>query len=230
MHQGQTWWHPRWFPVPYHQDLVWFSRLLWCHPECSRVAFLECFLGLLREASVFPVPIHIPEYSPYGRWKAWVIAISVYVIAKGLTRGKSDFCPQATRASHSSSFPQIPQKEYLGSWDRSHQRASSGLLRASTTKGRSPLHFQSDQILQFLICVFKNLLFTSSASVHIDWRHSHDKDSLSGGWPLRQAAKRMTSRLRDVPGARVPPRSQTCSQQVWIPHDYQAWGLSKSTQ
>ena len=33
------------------------------------------------------------------------------------------------------------------------------------------------------------------------------KDSLSGHWPLRQAAKLVTSDLRDVPRVRVPPRS-----------------------
>ena len=42
------------------------------------------------------------------------------------------------------SFPQIPQKEYLRSWDKSHWKASSGPLRASITKGRNPLHFQSE--------------------------------------------------------------------------------------
>ena len=89
--------------------------------------------------------------------------------------------------------------------------AFSGLLRASATKGRSPLHFQSDQILQFPICVLKNLMVTSRASTHIGRRHSHEKDSLSGLWPLRQAAKRLTSSLRDVPGARALPHSQTCS-------------------
>ena len=120
-------------------------------------------------------------------------------------RGKSGFCPQAIRANPSSSCPQIPQKEYLRSWNRSHWRAFSGLLRASTTKGRGPLHLQSNQILQFLICVLKNLTIFSSASIHIDQRHSHDKDSLSGHWPLRQATK------RDVAEARVPLPSQTCS-------------------
>ena len=124
---------------------------------------------------------------------------------------KSDFCPRATRANPSSSFPQIPQKEYLGSWDRSHWRAFSHLLTASTTKGRGSLHIQSEQILQILIYVFKNLLLTSSASIHIDRRHSHDTDSLSGCWPLKQAAKRVTSSLRDVPRARAPPHSQMCS-------------------
>ena len=121
------------------------------------------------------------------------------------------FCPQVTRANPSSSFPQIPQKEYLRSGDKSHQRAFSGLLRASTTKRRSPLHFQSDQILQFPICVLKNVMITSSASIHIDQKHSHDKDSLSGHWPLRQATKKVTSSLRDVTGVRAPPPSQTCS-------------------
>ena len=51
-------------------------------------------------------------------------------------------------------------------------------------------------------------MVTSNASLHIDQRHSHDKDSLSGRWPLRQAGKRMASSLRDVPGASVPPSSQ----------------------
>ena len=72
------------------------------------------------------------------------------------------------------------------------------------------MHFQSDQILQFPICVLKNLMVTSSASIHIDQRHSHDRLTL-GLSTLRQAAKRVTSSLRDVPGARVPPHSQTCS-------------------
>ena len=89
--------------------------------------------------------------------------------------------------------------------------SSSGPLRANTTKGRSPLHFQSDQILELLICVSKNLMITSSTFIHIDRWHSHDKDSLSGRWPLRQAAKRVTSSLRDIPGARAPPHSQTRS-------------------
>ena len=123
----------------------------------------------------------------------------------------SDFCPQATDTNPSSSFPQFPQKEYLGSGDKSHQGAFSGLLRAGTTKSRSPLHFQSDHILQFPICVLKNIMVTSSASIHIDQRHSHDKDSLAGHWPLRQATKKVTSSLRDVPGVRALPHSQTCS-------------------
>ena len=126
-------------------------------------------------------------------------------------RKKWFFCPQAARAIPSSSFPQIPQKEYLGSWDRSHWRAFSHLLTASTTKGRGPLHVQSEQILQILIYVIRNLLLTSSASIHIDWRHSRDTESLSGCWPLKQAAKRVTSSLRDVPRARAPPHSQMCS-------------------
>ena len=90
-------------------------------------------------------------------------------------------------------------------------RASSGPLRASATKGRSPLYFQSDQILQFPICVLKNLVVTSGASVHTDGRHSRDKDSLFELWPLSQAAKRVTSSLRDIPGARAPPHSQMYS-------------------
>ena len=76
---------------------------------------------------------------------------------------------------------------------------------------RSPLYFQSNQILQFLICVFKNLMVTSRAFIHIYRRHSHDKESLSGRWPLRQAAKRVTSSLRGVPGARAASHFQTCS-------------------
>ena len=137
-------------------------------------------------------------------------------------RKKWFFCPQTISSSPSSSFPQIPQKEYLRSWDRNHWRTLFGLLRAITTKGRSPLYFQSDQIQQFLICVLKNLMATSSAFIPIDRRHSPDKDSLSGCWPLRQAAKGVTSSLRYVPGARSPPHSQTCSsQQVWVSHDFQ---------
>ena len=75
-------------------------------------------------------------------------------------------------------------------------------LVAQTVKNPSAIQ---DKV--FPICVLKN----HSASVHMDQRHSHDKDSLSGRWPLRQAAKRVTSSLRDVPGARALPRSQTCS-------------------
>ena len=121
------------------------------------------------------------------------------------------FCPQTISANPPSSFPQVPQKEYLRSWDRSHWRTLFGLLRAITIKGRSLLYFQSDQILQFLICVLKNLMATSNAFTPIDWRQSPDKDSLSGCWPLRPAAKRMTFSLRYVPWARAPPHSQTCS-------------------
>ena len=127
-----------------------------------------------------------------------------------LSEEKSDFCPRATRANPSSSFLQIPQKEYLRSWDKSHCRAFSDPLTVSTTKGRSPLYFQYDQSLQFLISVLKNFMVNSNASIHIDQKHNHDKDSLSGRWPLRQAGKRVTPSLRDVPGARAPPCSQTC--------------------
>ena len=135
------------------------------------------------------------------------VALPVHVLAKASQQGKSDFCPQAIRANPSSSFPQIPQEEYLRSGDKSQQKASCGPLRANAT----PLHFQSDQTLQFPICVLKNLMVTSSAFIHKDRRHSHDKVSLSGRWPLRQAAKRVTSGLRVVPGARALPRSQKCS-------------------
>ena len=138
---------------------------------------------------------------------------SIYEVSQW---GKSDFCPQATRVNASSSLPQLSQKKYLKSWDRGHSRAFSGLLRASTTKGRSPRHFQSNQVLQFPICVLKNLMVTSDACIHTDQKHSHDKDSLLGCWPLKQAAKRWTSSLRDVPGARAPPHSQTCSCNFWL--------------
>ena len=148
--------------------------------------------------------------------------------------GKSDFCAKLTRANPSSSFPEIPQKEYLGSWETIHWRAFSGLLRASTTKG-SPLHFQVDQILQFPVYVFKNLMIRGNASTHIDQRHSHDKDLLLGLWTLRQPAKRMTSSLRDVPGTRAPPCSQTCRCNFQLLARLGAfihivWGLSKSTE
>ena len=81
-------------------------------------------------------------------------------------------------------FHRFHRKKYLRSWVKSHQRASPGPLRASTTK-RSPYHFQYDHILQFPICVLKNLMVTSSASIHTYRRHSHDKDSLSCCWLLR---------------------------------------------
>ena len=131
-------------------------------------------------------------------------------VVEGGQWGKSDFCPRVTRANPSNSFPQTPQKKYLRSWDRSQWSTFSDLLKASTTEGRSPLQFQSDQILHFPICVLKNLMVTSNASIHVDPRHSHDKDSLSRHWSLRQAAKRVPSSLRDIPGARVLPCSQTC--------------------
>ena len=53
-------------------------------------------------------------------------------------------------------------------------------------------------------------MVSSSASLHIDQRHSRDKDSLSDRWFLRQAAKRVTSSLRDIPGVRVLSCSQMC--------------------
>ena len=175
---------------------------------------------------MFHVLMHIPKYSPEHnrtielqrdeqknpRCLFWVSPHQYMWEQKGLWRvglqGKSDFCPQVTRTNPSSS--QIPQKDHLGSWDTS-SLAFFGLLRASTTKRRNPFHFQSDQILKFPIFVLKNLMVTSNASTHIDWRHSHGKDSLSGLWPLRQAAKRMTSNLRDVPEVRVLYRSQMYS-------------------
>ena len=54
------------------------------------------------------------------------------------------------------------------------------LYKSNATKGRSTLHFQFDQILQFPICVLENLMVTSNASIPIDRSQSHDKDSLSG--------------------------------------------------
>ena len=59
-------------------------------------------------------------------------------------------------------------------------------------------------------------MVTSNTSTHVDQRHSHDKDSLSGPWPLRQVAKRVTSSLRDVPGVRAPPHSQMCCCNFWL--------------
>ena len=59
-------------------------------------------------------------------------------------------------------------------------------------------------------------MVTSSASIHRAQMHSHDKDSLSGCWPLTQAGKRVPSGLRDLPGARAPPHSQTCSCNFWL--------------
>ena len=41
-----------------------------------------------------------------------------------------------------------------------------GGLRASATKGRSPMHFQSAQIWGVPICVLRNLMLTSNASIH----------------------------------------------------------------
>ena len=136
--------------------------------------------------------------------------------------------------------------ELLSQSFQSHQRAFSGPLRASFTKGGSPLHFQSDQILGFPIYVLKNLMVTSGATVHIDRRHSRDKDSLSGCYPLRQAAKRATSSLRDIPEARGPPSSRTCSSMKCVKRQLrckfwllatlgasglsiQIWGLNNST-
>ena len=113
-------------------------------------------------------------------------------------------------------FHRFHRKDYLRSWDKRHLRAFSGPLTVNTNKGRSPLYFQSDQILQFPICVLKILIITSSAFIHTDRRQSHDKDSLSGSWPLRQAPLRVTSRLRDIPGTRAPPHSHTCSCNFWL--------------
>ena len=52
-------------------------------------------------------------------------------------------------------------------------------------------------------------------------RHSPDKDSFLGRWPLKQSAKRVTSSLRDIPGARVPPcsiRAPSNFQSTWFAH------------
>ena len=78
-------------------------------------------------------------------------------------------------------------------------------------------------------------MVTSKASTHIDQRYSHDKDLLLGLWTLKQPAKRMTSSLRDVPGTRAPPCSQTCSCNFQLLARLGAsihivWGLSKSTE
>ena len=183
MHQGRPDSIPDWFLAPYHQDLCLIFTPPLMSPQVQQSSFPGIFPGTSRGSIGLSC-----AYAQVGRSGESLshCHISICDSERVAQWGKSDFCPQGTRASPSSSFPQIPQKEYLGSWDRSHQRASSGLLRASTTKRRRPLHFQSDQILQFLICVFTNLMFTRSAAIHIDWRHSHDKDSLSGGWPLRQ--------------------------------------------
>ena len=164
------------------------------------------------------------------------VTTPVYVIAKGsASKEKVIFVlkllgPTLPVLSH-----WFHRKKYLKSWDKNHQRASSGLLRASTTK-RSPYHFQSDRILQFPICILRTLVITSSASIHIDRRQSHDKDSLSGHWPLRQAAKRVTSSLRGVSGARVPPLPIYAPSNVLArlaqfskAKRFHTWGLSKST-
>ena len=204
--------------VPYHQDLCLICPFVLMWPGVEQSSFPRIFSkGLLGEASILFVPVCTPEsvlttveaVSHKGMNNNQDISsecchITICESERVGQRGKSDFCPQAIRANPSSSFPQIPQKEYLRSWDKNHQRASSGPLRASATKGRNPLHFQSDQILQFPICV---LMVTSRAFIHIDRRHSCEKVSLLGHWPLRQAAKRVTSTLREVPGARAPPRS-----------------------
>ena len=138
------------------------------------------------------------------------VTTPVYVIAKGLAREeKVIFVLKLLGPIFQ--FISTDSTERISK--ESRHKLPENLLWSvnSTTKWRNPLHFQSDQILQFPICVLKDLMVTSSASVHIDRRHSHDKDSLSGRWPLRQAAKRVTSSLRDVPGARTLPLSQMCS-------------------
>ena len=76
----------------------------------------------------------------------------------------------------------LHRKKYVRNWDKSHQTASSGPLRASTTKGRSPLHFQSDQILLFPVCVLKNLMVTSSDSIHIDTAMTKTHFQVAGSW------------------------------------------------
>lgn len=42
------------------------------------------------------------------------------------------------------------------------------LLRVSTTKGRSPLYFQS----RIPTYILRNLMLASSTSIHVVWRHS----------------------------------------------------------
>ena len=138
-------------------------------------------LGLLWEASVFlrlcvflstaltAVEV-VSHKEPPPRCPFWVQQKRCWRVGQW---GKSDFCPWATRANPSSSFPQIPQKEYLGTWDRSHWRALSSPLRASTTS-REEAHCTSS--LGFLTCVLRNLMLISSASIHIVWGDSYNKD------------------------------------------------------
>ena len=225
MHQGRPDGIPDWFFVPYHQDLCLICLFLWCCPGRSRVAFLECFPS---QDYYEKHPFHVC----LSTFLSTVLTAVDMTSHKGMhnNQGVPSEChhtsicdsktdcgrlpseekvslASATRAN--SSFPQIPQKEYLRSWGKSHWRAFSGLLRTGTIEGGSPLYFQSDQILQFLVCVLKSLTVTSNASIYTDQRHSHDKDSLSGLWPLRQAAKRVTPSLRDVLEVRALPCFQS---------------------
>ena len=57
---------PNWFPVPYHQDLCLICPFLLMPPGVEQSSFPGMFpkLRLLGDASVFHVPMHIPEYSP----------------------------------------------------------------------------------------------------------------------------------------------------------------------
>ena len=167
--------------------------------------------GLLGEAAILYVPMHTPVYSPDHCRSAESLPHQYIWYWKCQPARKEWFLSSSYQDQSFQLISTDSTKEYLRSWDKTHQRASSGPLRANTIKGRSPLHFQSDQIQELPICVSKNLMVTSSAFIHIDRQHSHDKASLSGRWPLRHAAKRVTSSLRDIPGARAQPHSQTCS-------------------
>ena len=75
-------------------------------------------------------------------------------------------------------------------------------------------------------------MLDSRAFIHVACMHSYDKDFR----PHMEAAERdaAEAKVHLVPehavGARIPPHSRTYSQQAWVSHDYQAWGLSKSTE
>ena len=69
------------------------------------------------------------------------------------------------------SFPQIPQKEYLRSWDKSHWKASSGPLRANITKERNSLYsLTSKMLLELEIHLASELLISSEARHFLDYQ------------------------------------------------------------
>ena len=95
----------------------------WPHKRLSQ-ACLKCLGEFLQRQGSAEASYRVRDKSPSSLGRCmWHKSFW-----RASQRGKSDFCPPAITANPSSSFPQIPQKEHLRSWDKRHQRS---LLRST---------------------------------------------------------------------------------------------------